>query len=129
MMEVIFMEIEIEIIGKGNLNAIFDERNPKTARMIYENLPLEGEANIWLEEIYFDVPLKLEYENPSSTTTKGDLSYWPPGSAFCIFYGESQPASDVNNIGRVENNLDLFSEVKNDDKIVIRKFNKFKKFI
>ena len=128
-MEVIFMEIEIEIIGKGNLNAILDERNPKTARMIYENLPLEGEANIWLEEIYFDVPLKLEYENPSSTTTKGDLSYWPPGSAFCIFYGESQPASDVNNIGRVENNLDLFSEVKNDDKIVIRKFNKFKKFI
>jgi len=123
------MEIEIEIIGKGNLNAILDERNPKTARMIYENLPLEGEANIWLEEIYFDVPLKLEYENPSSTTTKGDLSYWPPGSAFCIFYGESQPASDVNNIGRVENNLDLFSEVKNDDKIVIRKFNKFKKFI
>ena len=123
-MEVIFMEIEIEIIGKGNLNAIFDERNPKTARMIYENLPLEGEANIWLEEIYFDVPLKLEYENPSSTTTKGDLSYWPPGSAFCIFYGESQPASDVNNIGRVEDKLKLFSKVKNDDKIVIRKLNK-----
>ena len=123
-MEVIFMEIEIEIIGKGNLNAILDERNPKTARMIYENLPLEGEANIWLEEIYFDVPLKLEYENPSSTTTKGDLSYWPPGSAFCIFYGESQPASDVNNIGRVEDKLKLFSKVKNDDKIVIRKLNK-----
>ena len=123
-MEVIFMEIEIEIIGKGNLNAIFDERNPKTARMIYENLPLEGEANIWLEEIYFDVPLKLEYENPSSTTTKGDLSYWPLGSAFCIFYGESQPASDVNNIGRVEDKLKLFSKVKNDDKIVIRKLNK-----
>jgi len=118
------MEIEIEIIGKGNLNAILDERNPKTARMIYENLPLEGEANIWLEEIYFDVPLKLEYENPSSTTTKGDLSYWPPGSAFCIFYGESQPASDVNNIGRVEDKLKLFSKVKNDDKIVIRKLNK-----
>jgi len=124
LMEVIFMEIEIEIIGKGNLNAILDERNPKTARMIYENLPLEGEANIWLEEIYFDIPLKLEYENPSSTTTKGDLSYWPPGSAFCIFYGESQPASDVNNIGRVEDKLKLFSKVKNDDKIVIRKFNK-----
>ncbi len=118
------MEIEIEIIGKGKLNAILDERNPKTARMIYENLPLEGEANIWLEEIYFDVPLKLEYENPSSKTKKGDLSYWPPGSAFCIFYGESQPASDVNNIGRIEDNLELLREVENDDKIIIRKLNK-----
>ena len=59
---------------------------------------------------------------PSSTTEKGDLSYWPPGSAFCIFYGKSQPASDVNNIGRVEDDLELFLEVENDDKIVIRKF-------
>lgn len=116
------MEIEIEVIGKGKFKAILDDRNPETARMIYENLPIEGEANIWLEEIYFDVPLKLEYENPSSTTTKGDLSYWPPGFAFCIFYGESQPASDVNNIGRVEKDLDLFYKVENDDKIILRKF-------
>jgi hypothetical protein len=115
------MEIEIEVVGKGKINAILDERNPETARKIYENLPIEGEANIWLDEIYFDVPLKLDYENPSSTTERGDLSYWPPGSAFCIFYGKSQPASDVNNIGRVENNLEIFLEVENDDKIIIRK--------
>ena len=115
------MEIEIEVVGKGKINAILDERNPETARKIYENLPIEGEANIWLDEIYFDVPLKLDYENPSSTTERGDLSYWPPGSAFCIFYGKSQPASDVNNIGRVENNLEIFLDVENDDKIIIRK--------
>jgi uncharacterized protein len=116
------MEIEIEVIGKGKVKAILDNRNPYTARMIYENLPLEGEANLWLHEIYFDVPLKLDYENPSSTTEKGDISYWPPGSAFCIFYGGSQPASDVNNIGKIKDNLELFFDVENDDKIVIRKF-------
>jgi hypothetical protein len=115
------MEIEIEVVGKGKARAILDERNIETARMIYDNLPLEGEANLWLEEIYFDIPLKMEYENPSSTTVIGDLSYWPPGSAFCIFYGKSQPASEVNNIGKVEKNLELFHEVKNDDKVVIRK--------
>ena len=118
------MDIEIEIIGKGRIKATLDDRSPETAKTIYNNLPLEGEANIWLDEIYFDIPLKLEYENPSPTTKKGDLSYWPPGSAFCIFYGNSQPASDVNNIGRVEGNLELFREVENDDKIVIRKFIK-----
>jgi len=116
------MDIEIEIIGKGKVKAILDDRNPETAKMIYDNLPIEGEANIWLDEIYFDVPLKLSYENPSSTTTKGDLSYWPPGSAFCIFYGNSQPASDVNNIGRIEGDLELFRQAENDDKIIIRKF-------
>ena len=69
------MEIEIEVVGKGNVKAILDERNSYTARMIYDNLPLEGEANIWLHEIYFDVPIVIDYENPSSKAEKGDLSY------------------------------------------------------
>ena len=118
------MEIEIEVVGKGSVKGLLDERNPNTARLIYENLPLEGEANKWLEEIYFDVPLKLEYENPSTTTNRGDISYWPPGSAFCIFYGESQPASEVNNIGKITENLELFLKVENDDKIIIKKIMK-----
>ena len=117
------MNIEIEVVGKGKAKAVLDERNPMTAQAIYNNLPLEGEANLWLEEVYFDVPIKIEYENPSSTTQKGDISYWSPGSAFCIFYGDSQPASDVNNIGRITENIEIFSQVKNDDKIVIRKLN------
>jgi hypothetical protein len=65
------MEIEIEVFGKGKAKAIFDKRNPITARIIYDNLPIEGKANLWLEEIYFDVPIKLEYENPSSSIIKG----------------------------------------------------------
>ena len=69
------MEIEIEVVGKGKLKGVLDERNPNTANIIYNNLPLEGEANIWLEEIYFDVPVVLDYENPSSKSEKGDLSY------------------------------------------------------
>ncbi|HIC99194.1 MAG TPA: hypothetical protein EYP08_06060, partial [Pyrodictiaceae archaeon] len=32
------------------------------------------------EEVYFDIPLKLDYENKSPTSEKGDISYWPPGS-------------------------------------------------
>lgn len=35
------MEIEIKVVGKGRVKAILDERNPNTARMIYDNLPFE----------------------------------------------------------------------------------------
>lgn len=115
------MDIEIEIIGKGIATGVLDDRNPVTAEKIFNNLPFEGEANVWLEEVYFDAPIKIEYENPSSNTMMGDISYWPPGSAFCIFFGNSQPASAVNNIGRITSNLELFHEVENDDKIVIKK--------
>ncbi len=114
------MKLEIELVGKGKALAELDNRNPETSAQIYENLPLEGNALVWLEETYFQIPINLDYENPSSTSVKGDLSYWPPGSAFCIFFGESQPASAVNHIGRVTINLELFKEVEEDDRIILR---------
>lgn len=115
------MEIEIEVVGKGVAKAILDDRNPKTALKIYNILPLDGEALEWKEEVYFTIPLITEYENPSPTSEKGDLSYWPPGYAFCIFYGTSQPASEVNHVGRITANLDLFTEVAEGDTLLVRK--------
>lgn len=114
------MEIEIEIVGKGKAIAVLDDRNPETAKRIYENLPVEGKAVTWLQEVYFDMELQLEYENPSPRVREGDLSYWPPGPAFCIFYGGSQPVSEVNNFGRIKENLDLFFKVDDGDVIIIK---------
>lgn len=115
------MLLEIEIMGKGKAQAELDNRNLQTAREIYNDLPIEGSANVWLEEVYFPISKNLDYETPSSKASRGDLSYWPPGAAFCIFYGESQPASDVNHIGRITGNLVIFEEVVSGDKIIIRK--------
>ncbi|HNR26541.1 MAG TPA: cyclophilin-like fold protein [Methanobacteriaceae archaeon] len=115
------MEIEIEVVGKGVAKAILDDRNPETATKIYNILPLEGEALEWQDEVYFTIPLVSGYENPSSSSESGDLSYWPPGYAFCIFFGNTQPVSEVNHIGRITENLELFSEVSGDDTILLRK--------
>ena len=115
------MELEIEVVGKGVAKAILDDRNPETVAKIYDLLPLEGEALEWQEEVYFTIPLVTDYENVSSTLEIGDLSYWPPGYAFCIFYGASQPASEVNHIGRITENLDLFREVSEGETILLRK--------
>lgn len=115
------MELEIEVVGKGVAKAILDDRNPETAAKIYDLLPLEGEVLEWQEEVYITIPLVTDYENASSTSETGDLSYWPPGYAFCIFYGASQPASEVNHIGRITENLDLFREVSEGETILLRK--------
>ena len=34
-----------------------------TADAIYNTLPITGSANVWGEEIYFDIPLQLEQED------------------------------------------------------------------
>ncbi|MGF7118819.1 cyclophilin-like fold protein [Methanobacterium oryzae] len=115
------MEIEIEVVGKGKATVKLDDRNPETARSIFEELPIEGNGNIYFEEVYFTIPVGLEYENPSEKSKCGDISYWPPGNAFCIFYGDSQPVSDVNHIGEITENLEVLKTAKDGDKIIIRK--------
>lgn len=81
-------------------------------------LPLEAEASTWGDEIYFGIPVNAELEESAQDAVDlGDLAYWPPGSALCIFYGrtpvststEIRPASPVNIIGRL---LDDWSGLK-----------------
>jgi len=111
--------IEIEIIGKGKALAKLDERNPKIREAFFQALPIEGIANLWGEEVYFDVPLQMENENPSPSTVAGDICYWSPGPAFCIFFGKTQPYSAVNNIGKITQGMEIFKSVASGDRIVL----------
>jgi len=113
--------IEIAVEGKGAALAEIDDRNPRTARQILERLPLEARAQVWQEEVYFGLPFGLADENPSPGAEEGDVSYWTPGSAVCIFYGGSQPYSAVNHIGRIVSGLDIFPRVEEGDRIVLRR--------
>ena len=81
-----------------------------TATRIFDALPIEGSANVWGDEIYFDIPLSLEQESDArADVAVGDLAYWPAGQAFCIFFGPTpvstgdQPRaySPVNVFGRI----------------------------
>ena len=95
--------------------------SPRTADAIIRRLPLEGRAALWQKEVYFSIPVKMGNEKAKPTVKKGTLAYWPMGSAFCIFYGETQPYSPVNIIGEVTKNLELFERVKSGTKIIVEK--------
>ena len=119
--ERIMRMIEIEIEGKGKALAKLDERNPGIREALFQALPLEGIASLWGEEVYFDVPLQMQNENPSPTASAGDVCYWSPGPAFCIFFGKTQPISAVNHIGKISEGLDLFRRVQAGDRIILRR--------
>ncbi len=86
--------------------------SPRTVDALTRALPIEGFAALWKEEVYFETPVAMGEEKSKAKVEKGDLAYWPLGKAFCIFYGESQPYSPVNIIGKVTANLELFANVK-----------------
>ena len=85
---------------------------PRTVDAIIKKLPLEGRAAIWKEEVYFEIPIKIGGEKAKASVERGTISLWPMGNALCIFYGESQPYSPVNVVGKVTKNLKLFKKVK-----------------
>ena len=82
-------EIEISI-GKARFGVRLNET--KTADRLLASLPLRGDGDFWGEEIYFDVGVDLPEENPKAEVEVGDVAYWRPGTAICLFYGKT-PAS------------------------------------
>ena len=92
---------------------------PRTVDMVARRLPIEGRAALWKEEVYFEPPIKMGEEKAKAVVEKGTIAFWPMGSAICIFYGESQPYSPVNNLGKITKNLELFSQVKSGTKVRI----------
>jgi hypothetical protein len=85
---------------------------PRTVDTIVRKLPVEGRVALWKEEVYFEIPFKIGEEKAKPTVETGDIAFWPMGSALCVFFGESQPYSPVNILGKITKNLDLFKQVK-----------------
>jgi len=94
---------------------------PRTIDMLVRRLPIEGRAALWKEEVYFETPIKMGEEKAKGTVERGTIAFWPMGSALCIFYGESQPYSPVNILGKITKNLELFGSVKSGTKIRVEK--------
>ena len=123
------MRIRISTPSAGEVDAELSEENPGTARAIWEALPIEARANTWGDEIYFSIPVDVEAENPREVVEMGDLGYWPPGNAFCIFFGptpasrgdEIRPASPVNVFGRVVGDPQVFRRVRAGEKVTIER--------
>ena len=123
------MRIKISTPSTGEVYAELSDENPETARAIWDALPIEGRANIWGDEIYFSIPLEAGVENPREVVEMGDLGYWPPGKAFCVFFGrtpasrgdEIRPASPVNVFGKVSGDPRVFKKVRGGERVTLER--------
>ncbi len=122
------MERKIRI-KTGGISVTAELNETKTAQAIWEALPIKGQANRWGDEIYFSIPLKLEEENAQELVGMGDLGYWPPGAALCLFFGptpmskgeEIRPASAVNVFGRITGDATVLKQVASGAEVSIKR--------
>ena len=116
-------------ITAGTVAAQATLNDSKTARAIWDALPIEAKAQTWGDEIYFAIGVDEAEDSAKAVVELGDLGYWPPGKAFCIFFGptpashgeEIRPASPVNVVGRVTGDATTFKRVKSGARVVIER--------
>ena len=121
------LSVQIRItIGRITLEAELNDS--VTAKAIRNALPLTGSGNRWGEEIYFSIPIQEELESGARAEMGiGELAYWPPGSAFCIFFGPTPASNDdrpraasaVNPIGKITSSVMQLKDVVDGDEISI----------
>lgn len=113
------MTRSIRIIA-GSVQVDAQLNDTETARAIWGALPITASASAWGDEIYFGIPVTVGLEKGQEVVDLGDLGYWPPGHAFCIFFGrtpasrgdEIRPASAVTVIGNVQGDATGFKQVR-----------------
>jgi hypothetical protein len=120
-------KILIVINGIELKATLFDTQ---TADAIYTAIPFKGYAQLWGDEIYFGIPIKMGQEAEAREEVEvGDLAFWPVGSAFCIFFGRTPVSinnkpraySPVNVFGKIEGNPEVLKQVNSQSLIQVKK--------
>ena len=120
-------------LSAGNVSLAAELNDGPTAQRIWQALPIEGKANRWGDEIYFEIPVKADQEPDAREQVEvGELGYWPVGHAFCIFFGPTPVSTDehprayspVNILGRVKGDVTQFRAVKEGTRVRIIRHEK-----
>ncbi|HUV40970.1 MAG TPA: cyclophilin-like fold protein [Sedimentisphaerales bacterium] len=121
------MATQIKITsGSFQIGAVLNDS--VTAKAVIGALPIRAAAQRWGGEVYFTIPVSapLEQEN-TDILHAGQLGYWPPGKAFCIFFGktpasnktEIRAASPVNVVGHITDDFSALWNVNSGDSVSI----------
>ena len=117
-------------ISAGQVTATATLNDSNTAAAIWDALPITGEGMRWGDEIYFSIPVKATPEKDArEIVAVGELGYWPPGTAFCIFFGPTPASTDnrpraasaVNIIGRVVGDATVFKSVASGTRVKLER--------
>lgn len=116
------------VISAGTVRVEAELNEGPTAQKIWEALPITGWANIWGDEVYFEIPVRAGQEADARAQVEvGELGYWPVGHAFCIFFGPTPVSVDerprayspVNILGRVAGDATQFRAVRDGEQVRI----------
>ena len=107
-------------IKTKNVQMTAELNDTLTAKKVWAALPIESTARLWGKEVYFEIPVHADEENPKATVPSGTVAFWPAGDCLCIFFGQT-PYSPVNVVGTLDGDPNEFAKVASDETIRVEK--------
>lgn len=106
--------VKFVISGVGEAEGeLFRYKAPHTVRETWYALPLTGRVMPYKEVgLYFLVDYQVKQENAVTRVASGDIAYGPMNKGLYVFWDTAEPYSEVNVIGKITKNLELFKNVK-----------------
>ena len=120
MTKIIFEFEKLSIEGELN--------DSPTSKALINSLPMEGISQIWGDEIYFSTSISKENDEwAKEPVDLGDIAFWPPGNAICLFFGptpvssgdEIRPASPTNVMGKIIGDLEELKTINSGDNVKV----------
>lgn len=115
-------------VSARNLEWVVELNDTRTAKLIWDALPLKSSVEVWGEEIYFPVGVRKGEGDPMHEfVAPGDVGYWEPERCVCLFFGPTpesppgtiKPDDPVVIIGRIVTPFGDFKRVEEGDEITI----------
>lgn len=113
-------------VGGQTVHGTLSEND--TADQVWGALPIDTTVATWGDEFYFGIGLSLDLASDARSEMQvGEMAYWPPGNAFCIFFGstpashgdEPRAASAVNPFGMIDDDVDVLKGIPSGTRILI----------
>lgn len=87
--------------------------NTPTAQQVWQALPCQSSASTWGEEVYFEMPIRVDLEDDArQVVDPGSVCFWTGGNSLALPYGptpasqgdECRLVTEVNILGQIEGN-------------------------
>jgi uncharacterized protein len=118
-------------ITSGDVAQTATLNDTKTAQLVWDALPFDIPGSRWGDEIYFSIPVHTGTERGQATVSAGDLAYWEPGNALCIFWGptpmsrgdEIRPANPVTVFGTLDGDPKEFDVFRSGTRVKVERID------